>query len=100
LVAALNWGHRFGYFETDRPWRAVAPFPVSDGQRDGYLSDIQRTALIAACAKNKMGEARPRVFYLYEPAAFAFFERMAADKPPGAYLMTKSDGSGWMYDTT
>jgi integrase len=47
-----------------------------------------------------MGEARPRVFYLFEPGAFAFFERMAADKPPEAYLMTKSDRSGWMYDNT
>jgi integrase len=158
LVAALNWGYRLGYFETDRPWTSVGPFPVSDGQRDGYLSDIQRSSLIVACdanktpedlekdphlryctpdlgnllrgyfytgtrpgelakvrvealnrreksltvtsAKNKMGEARPRVFYLYESAAFAFFEKMAADKPPGAHLMTKSDGSGWMYDNT
>jgi hypothetical protein len=51
LVAALNWGHRYGYFETDRPWRAVGPFPVSDGQRDGYVSDVQRIALRQLAAR-------------------------------------------------
>lgn len=55
-MAALNWGYRLGYFETDRPWTSIGPFPVSDGQRDGYLSDIQRSALIVACDANKTPE--------------------------------------------
>lgn len=158
LVAALNWGRRCGYFETDVAWASVKQFPVSDGQREGYLSEPQRAALLLACdaektpeelqkdphlryctkdlgnllrgyfytgtrpgelvkvrvkalnrremtltlvsAKNKKGEAKPRVFYLYELAALAFFESMAKDKRPEAYLMTRSDGSSWMFETT
>ncbi len=158
FVAAANWGRRCGYFETELAWTAVGQFPVSDGQRDGYLSDTQRTALLVACdtdktleelkqdrhlryctpdlgnllrgyfytgtrpgelakvrvkafnrrektltvisAKNKKGEARPRAFYLYEPAAFAFFEKMATDKRAQAYLITKADGASWMFEST
>ena len=157
LVAALDWGRRRGYFDTDIAWTAVGPFPVGDGQRQGYLSEAQRTALLLACdceknpeqlqkhphlryctkalgdllrgyfytgtrpgelakvcvkafnrreqtltvisAKNKRGEAKPRLFYLYEPAAFAFFERMAQGKSPEDYLMSRSDGSPWMFET-
>lgn len=158
FVAALNWGRRAGYFSTDLPWSSVGEFPVGDEQREGYLSEGQRTALLSpamprrplrSCgrnphlryctpdlgnllrgyfytgtrpgelakvrvkdlnrneksltvisAKNKNGEAKPRAFYLYEPAAFSFFERMAQDKLPEAYLMTRSDGSSWMFANT
>jgi integrase len=49
--------------------------------------------------KNKKGVGRTRKFFLYEPAALEFFERMARDKLPGAYLLTRADGSSWIYDT-
>jgi integrase len=158
FVAAMNWGRSRGHLATDVAWTAVGQFPVTDGQREGYLSNTQRTALLAACdaeksveelekdphlryctpdlgnllrgyfytgtrpgelaklrrsdlnvrdksltvisSKNKRGEARPRTFYLYEAAALAFFEKMAKDKPPPAYLITKSDGTAWMHETT
>jgi hypothetical protein len=78
--------------------------PQSPAIPDSSAFSTQKTRensrLTVTSAKNKQGEARPRIFYLYEPAAFAFFERMANGKGPVDYPMTKSDGSGWMYDTT
>jgi integrase len=154
-VAAMNWAKSRGYIDTDLAWRSVGEFPVEDGKREGYLTSVQRLALLAACdqekttddlkadpalayctpdlgnllrgyfytgsrpgelvklrvsalntrdktltlmsAKNKKGQSRPRIFYLYEEAAYAFFAGMAKDKLPLAFLITKADGTPWVY---
>jgi integrase len=155
-IAAMNWASARCSTDGVTSWKFVKEFPVEDGSRKGYLTFIQRTALLEACdrdkdpaelekdphliyctpdlgnllrghffagarpgelvkarvqaldvramtltlisCKNKKGEARPRVFFLYEPAALEFFKRMAKDKLPLAFLMTRSDGSAWVRD--
>lgn len=53
--------------------------------------------LVLVSSKNKKGIAKPREFYLTGPKELAFFKRMAVDKLPTAQLMTRSDGSSWLY---
>lgn len=73
------------------------------GARPGELAkakvadlNLRESRLTLISAKNKKGEARPRTFYLYEPAAFEFFKAMTKDKLPGAYLITKADKTPWV----
>lgn len=53
--------------------------------------------LVLTSSKNKRGVAKPRDFYVTAEADLAFFKRMAKDKLPAASLMTRADGSSWLY---
>ena len=62
--------------------------------------DLRTGALRLVSSKNKTGEARPREFYLDEPAALAFFKTMAKDKLPSAPLLVRADGTSWVRGTS
>lgn len=57
--------------------------------------DLRARTLSLTSYKGRSAEPRRRAFPLDEPAALAFFKKMAKDKLPGAYLMTLADGSCW-----
>ena len=76
------------------------------GARPGELAkakvadlNIAKACLALTSAKNNKGESRRREFFLYEPAAFEFFQRMAANKSREQYLITRRDGSSWVTST-
>jgi integrase len=57
--------------------------------------DLRAKTLSLTSYKGRTAEAHTRAFPLDDPAALAFFKRMAKDKLPAAYLMTMADGSAW-----
>src|SRR5207248_11453549 len=60
--------------------------------------DFPKMVLTLLSSKNKKGQAKPRIFFLFEPEALEFFKKMSEDKLPQAYLMTRCDGSAWVYE--
>jgi integrase len=73
------------------------------GARPGELAkarvrdfSAREAKLTLTSAKNKKGEARPRDFYLYEPGALEFFQRMAQGKSTDQHLITMADGTPWV----
>lgn len=72
------------------------------GARPGELAktrvrdlNLLEARLTLISAKNKKGEERPRQFYLYEPAAYAFFKQLTVDRKPDDFLFRHADGSQW-----
>jgi integrase len=61
--------------------------------------DLRTGTLRLISSKNKTGEARPREFFLDEPASLAFFKKMAKDKLPTAPLLFRADGNSWVRGT-
>lgn len=75
------------------------------GARPGELAkarvsdfDEMEKVLTLTSNKNQKGKAKVRKFFLYEPAALDFFRNMAGSKLPNAYLITRADGSAWIYE--
>ncbi len=60
--------------------------------------DARAKTLSLTHYKGKKGTPHTRAFPLDDPAALAFFTKMAKDKLPGAYLLTRADGSSWAND--
>jgi integrase len=55
FAAALSYAKSCGAIKTD-PWRQVGVFPVKGGRRPGYLTVIQRRAMLEACEREKTTE--------------------------------------------
>ncbi len=57
--------------------------------------DLRAKTLSLTSYRGRIAEAHTRAFPLDDPAALAFFKRMAKDKLPSAYLMTMDKDGGW-----
>lgn len=57
--------------------------------------DLRTRTLRLRHNKGRGDQTRTREFPLHMDSAHEFFKRMAKDKLPGVYLMTKEDGSSW-----
>jgi integrase len=74
------------------------------GARPGELAkakvkdfDAITGTLTLVSSKNKKGAAKPREFYLTDTKELKFFTTMAKDKVGDVHLLTRVDGSSWVY---
>lgn len=60
--------------------------------------DIRTGTLTLTSNKGKDGKSRPREFYITDPSDLALFKSLVQDKIPTAYLLTRGDGTPWVYE--
>lgn len=60
--------------------------------------DVRTGTLTLTSNKGKDGKSRPREFYITDSKDLKLFKALVQDKLPSAYLLTRADGTPWVYE--